>query len=199
MSKKYSIVMLGSGAGSTIDFFCRKMKSEELPANIAAIITDNPKANVVSVAKKFHIPCCIIPFKEVEKEDWDSKLCQILLNYQPELILLAGFLKKIGPQTLSKFENKIINSHPALVRDFSGLGRYGSHIHQAVIDENKKETGVTIHLVNENYDEGRILKEEIIRVEKGEKASDLEEKVKKIEKEVYFKTILQIISGEMLL
>ena len=197
MKQEYPIVMLGSGAGSTIDFFCKKIQSQEMPATIVSIVTDNPKADLISIAKKFHIPCHILPFKSEESDKWDENLYQTLSSYQPELILLAGFLKKIGPKVLKKFKNKVINSHPALIPNFSGLGMYGSRIHQAVIDQNMKETGVTIHLVNENYDEGVILNQEIIPVKEGEGAFDLEERVKKIEKNIYVKTILQIISGEV--
>ncbi len=199
MGKNYPIVMLGSGTGSTIDFFCRKIPSQKLPAKIVSIVTDNPESMVISVAEKFHIPCHILPFKFTERDEWDESLCQILLKYKPELILLAGFLKKIGPKVLKEFKGKIINSHPALIPNFSGPGMYGSRIHQAVIDQKKKKTGVTIHLVNENYDEGVILKQEIVIVREGEKAFDLEKRVKKIEKDIYLKTVLQIILGEMLL
>ena len=199
MPHKSSLVILGSGAGSTAQFLCQKFQSQDLPGQIVSLITDNSHSPISSIAKEFKVPYHFVEFKALEKEIWDKNLSQVLLSYQPQLILLAGFLKKIGPMVLNQFKNKIINSHPALIPEFSGTGWYGSRIHQAVIDQKKKTTGVTIHLVNQDYDAGRILHQETIVVEEGETAIDLERRVKKIEKDVYFKTVLQIISGKVIL
>ena len=194
MKEKFPIVMLGSGTGSTIDFFCEKSKKRELPAQIVSIIADHFKAGVLSVAKKHQIPFHVVEYKKKEFHIWDKELSEILLFYQPQLILLAGFLKKIGPTVLNNFKNKILNSHPALLPDFSGPGMYGLRVHQAVIKQKRKETGVTIHLVNENYDEGPILCQKKIKVFPEETALELEKRVKSLEKTLYLKTVSKIIS-----
>ena len=193
----HPIMALGSGQGSTIEFFCEKMILEKAPFEIKALVADQPKSGVVKVAKTFNIPCYVVEYKNKDFKLWDKELCQILLSYKPQLILLAGFLKKIGPVVLNHFENKIINSHPALLPEFSGHGMYGLKVHQAVIQEQKTQTGVTIHIVNQNYDEGQILAQKKIPVQKGESALELEKKVKKIEKDFYFETVVKILKGEI--
>ena len=193
----YPIVALGSGQGSTIKFFCKKIALQKYPLEIKALVTENPNSGLIEVAKKFDLPYHIVEYQNKDFQDWDKKLNQILLSYKAQLVLLAGFLKKIGPEVLNQFKNKIINSHPSLLPEFSGPGMYGAKVHQAVIHKKSKQTGVTIHIVNKNYDEGPILAQKKIPVKTGETALELEKKVKKIEKDFYFKTVLKIAMGEI--
>ena len=132
-----------------------------------------------------------------ESEIWDDSLCRHLESFQPDWILLAGFLKKIGPKVLKKFPGRIINSHPSLLPDFSGKGMYGIKVHEAVIQNHKPETGVSIHVVDKNYDGGCILFQKKIPVIESETAKELETRVKNIEKEVYLDVVLKILSGEI--
>lgn len=193
----YPIIALGSGQGSTIEFFCKKIQSEKQAFQIKALVTENENSRLPDIAKKFQIPCHVIAYKNKNFSEWDEELRQVLLSYKAQLILLAGFLKKIGPGVLNQFQNKVINSHPSLLPEFSGPGMYGFQVHQAVIQANKRETGVSIHIVNANYDEGPILAQKKVPVQKGETALELEKKVKKIEKEFYFETVKQIVSGDI--
>ena len=197
MMNNYSIVALGSGQGSTIEFFCKKAILEKCPFKIKAVATENPRAGVLEVAKKFHLPGHIVEYKNKKFQDWDKELCELLLSYNPQLIILAGFLKKIGPAVLHQFQNKIINSHPSLLPVVSGHGMYGLKVHQAVIREKKSQTGVSIHVVNSGYDKGPILAQKTMPVRKGISAVDLETQVKKIEKIFYFEIVLKIIKGEV--
>ena len=188
------IVALGSGKGSTIEFFCQKIKQENFNFKITALITDNPKSNLLSIAKKFNIPCHVILYDKNDFTSWDQKMCSKLMTYKPDLICLAGFLKKIGHSVLKHFPDKIINSHPALLPEFGGTGMYGLKLHQSVINAKKNQTGVSIHKVNTEYDKGLILAKKIIPIKKNETALELEKRVKKIEKPFYFKTILKILN-----
>lgn len=172
----YPVVALGSGQASTIEFFCKKIQSEKPPFEIKALVTENPKSGIMKVAKKFHLSYHIVEYKNKTYEDWDKELCQVLLSYKPQLVLLAGFLKKIGPFVLNEFENKIINSHPSLLPEFSGPGMYGSKVHQAVIREKKQQTGITVHIINKNYDEGPIIAQKKILVKNEKNALKLEKK-----------------------
>ncbi len=193
----YPVVALGSGQGSTIEFFCKKLKAQKPSFRIKALVTEKPNSGLVNIAKKFKIPCHVIEYKNKNFEDWDKELCQILLPYKPRLIFLAGFLKKIGPAVLNEFKNKIINSHPSLLPEFSGSGMYGLKVHQAVIREERKETGVSIHIVDNNYDEGPVIAQKKIPIKKEKTALELEKKVKKIEKDFYFEIVTKIINGEI--
>ena len=188
------IIALGSGEGSTIDFFCQKIQEEKPNFKITALITENPQSGLLKTAEKYNLPCHVIPYNKKDFNAWDQKLCDTLLLYKSSLIVLAGFLKKIGPIVLKQFPKQIINSHPALLPDFSGAGMYGLKIHQAVIKANKSKTGVSIHRVNAEYDKGPILSQKIIPIEKNETAVELEKKVKQIEKPFYFQTIRQILN-----
>lgn len=188
--------MLGSGLGSTIDFFCTQLeKATDKPFDIACIVTENPKSALQDIAKKYQIPFKLLTFEKQNPDSWDKKLKDFLVSYNPDFILLAGFLKKIGKQTLTQFHCRVINSHPSLLPDFAGL--YGTAIHQAVIQESKKHTGISIHVVNQNYDEGPLVRQKMIPVVKGETFQQLEERVKKIEKDFYFETIVQLASGKL--
>ena len=194
-----SLVALASGKASTIDFFCEKTLHRK-PFYIKALITENPRSGLVKISKKFNIPCHIVELKKNKDfSSWDKKICHLLLHYKPRLVLLAGFLKKIGPVVLNEFPNRIINSHPSLLPGFSGPGMYGSKVHQAVIREGASYTGVSIHVVNADYDEGPLLAQKKIPVKTGETALELEKRVKKQEKIFYFETVVKILSGEILL
>ena len=188
------IVALGSGKGSSIEFFCQKIQKEKPNFKITALITENPQSGLLKVAKKFNLPCHIIKYDKNNFSSWDQKLLETLKLYKPDLILLAGFLKKIGPTVLKQFPNQIINSHPALLPDFGGAGMYGSKVHQALIQAKKRQTGVSIHKVNAEYDKGLILSQKIIPIKENETALELENRVKKIEKPFYFETVRQILN-----
>ena len=188
----YPVVALGSGQGSTIEFFCKKSQSDKQALKIKALVTDSPHSGLLKIAEKFQIPCHIVEYKNKAFQDWDRELNQILLSYKPQMIVLAGFLKKIGPLVLSQFPGRVINSHPSLLPEFSGPGMYGLKVHQAVIHEKKNYTGITIHIVNKNYDEGPILAQKKIPVQKGLSPLDLEKKVKKLEKSFYFETVIKL-------
>ncbi|MCZ0931528.1 MAG: formyltransferase family protein, partial [Oligoflexia bacterium] len=103
-----TIVALGSGKGSTIKFFCQKIQKEKPNFKITALITENPQSGLLKTAKKFNLPCHVIRYDKQNFTAWDQKLCDTLILYKPSLILLAGFLKKIGPIVLNQFPNQII-------------------------------------------------------------------------------------------
>ena len=187
--------MLGSGAGSTIDYFCEKASSHALQAQIVSIVSDRKNSGVEKVAQKHKIPFYRLEYRD--PDEWTRCLIKTLSPYSPHLILLAGFLRKIPLPFLSHFSNSVINSHPSLLPDFSGYGMYGLRVHEAVIQSQAKQTGVSIHLVNENWDEGPLLSQKTLAVFPRETALQLQERVKKLEKELYLETISKIISGEI--
>ena len=190
-----TITALGSGKGSTIEFFCKKIQKENPNFKITALITENPNSGLLKTAQKFNLPCHIIKYDKSNFTNWDQQLYKTLLLYKPTLIVLAGFLKKIGPLVLKRFPKQIINSHPALLPHFGGAGMYGLKAHQAVIKAKESKTGISIHRVNAEYDKGLILAQKIIPIKPNETALELEKKVKQIEKAFYFETICQILKG----
>ena len=187
---KKSIVALGSGQGSTIDFFCQQSQKKDPVFYIKAIVTDNPKSRLIKIAQRFKIPCHILSYNKQNPELWNEKLCHLLTSYDPSLIVLAGFLKKLGSKIIETFPDKIINSHPSLLPEFGGAGFYGLKVHQAVLSEGRRETGISIHLVNSEYDKGRILDQLVIPIKENETAEELQKRVKEKEKLFYLQTLL---------
>ena len=201
------IVMFGSGRGTTIASFCEAISRGSLPAKIVSIITDNENSGVLDVAKEYQIPLEIVPiFNKNEKplpapfediDDYrDAVVSGILGQLQPDWILLAGYLRKVGRRVLKKYEGKIINSHPSLLPDFSGKGMYGLKVHQSVIEKGVKETGVTIHFVNHEYDSGEIIAQQRIPVLRGDSPHSLENRVKSIEKILYIQTFNDLLKDK---
>ena len=184
-----SIVALGSGKGSTIEFFCQKIQEKNPNFKITALITENPKSGLLKIAKKYNLPYHVIEYNKQNFTSWDQKIYKTLISYNPSLIVLAGFLKKMGPIVLSHFPTQIINSHPSLLPQFGGPGMYGLKVHQAVIKAKELKTGISIHRVNSEYDKGMILAQKTIPIKKNETALELEKRVKEIEKPFYFETV----------
>lgn len=169
------LVVLASGSGSNFQAIIDAIDEGGINAEIAALITNNPQAGALKRAEKADIPTVII-----ESSDpflFSSELLQTLSHYYPDLIVLAGFLKKIPASVIHAFPDKVINIHPSLLPKFGGAGFYGQHVHQAVIDSGDNRTGCTVHYVNENYDEGAIIKQKIVPVSSEDNAESLAKKV----------------------
>ncbi len=148
-----NVVIFGSGKGSNarrlIAFF------EGNPqVKITALVSDKPRRGFLDISYDHRINLEIIKGPELADPKWINHL---KLMYRPDLVVLAGYMRLIPAEFIQAFPDKIINLHPALLPDFGGKGMYGNHVHQAVIAAGKTETGISIHKVNERYDEGEIL------------------------------------------
>jgi phosphoribosylglycinamide formyltransferase-1 len=162
MKKKIAIFASGSGSNAQKIMEHFKRSSE---AEVVLILTNNPQAYVLQRADNFEIPSHIFTRDEFYKTDAVIKL---LKNLQVDLIVLAGFLWLVPPALLKAFPNKIINLHPALLPKYGGKGMYGDHVHQAVLDAKEEESGITIHFVDEKFDEGEILHQSRFKIEPGD-------------------------------
>jgi phosphoribosylglycinamide formyltransferase-1 len=161
---KKRIAIFASGSGSNAQKIMEHFKRSS-DAEVVLILTNNPQAYVLQRADNFEIPSHIFNRKEFYDTD---NVIRLLKNLQVDLIVLAGFLWLV-PQTLLKaFPNKIINLHPALLPKFGGKGMYGDYVHQAVLDAKEEESGITIHFVNEKFDEGEILHQSRFKIEPGD-------------------------------
>lgn len=151
--KKTHIAIFASGAGSNAHQIIRHFAHSDR-VKISLIVCNKAGAGILQIADKEHIPSLLL-----EKEPFfngDAYTAK-LNEFSIDLIILAGFLWKIPPVLIRAFPDKIINIHPALLPDYGGKGMYGQHVHQAVIDNNEKESGITIHYVDEFYDHGKII------------------------------------------
>ena len=183
-SKK--IISFASGSGSNFKKICEYFKNDNT-VSIELLISNNPKAKALQIAQSFNIKTLVIDKQSFY--DSDKALINVL-KINPSLIVLAGFLWKIPSAFIAKFANKIINIHPALLPKFGGKGMYGMHVHNAVIINKEIESGITIHYVNENYDEGSIIFQKKIKILKSDDSLEISKRILKLEHE-FFPIIIQ--------
>jgi phosphoribosylglycinamide formyltransferase-1 len=130
-------------------------------------------------------------------EELDSAILNALVSNQVSLVILAGYMRKLGSQTLRYYKGRIINIHPALLPKYGGEGMYGIRVHQAVLASGEKETGVTIHLADEDYDHGEIIAQSRVPILQGDTAEILSNRVLEREHNFLIETIGKIITGEI--
>ena len=158
---KKRIAIFASGSGSNAQKIMEHFKRSP-EAEVVLILTNNPQAYVLQRADNFEVPSHIFTRKEFYETD---DVIRLLKNLQVDLIVLAGFLWLVPASLLKAFPNRIINLHPALLPKYGGPGMYGDNVHKAVLANNEEESGITIHFVNEAYDEGEIIHQSRFKIE----------------------------------
>ena len=148
-----NIIIFASGSGTNAQNICEQF-ADNPNIKVAALFCNNPDAIVIKRMNQFNIPVHVFNRETFKNEQEFSTL---LNQYQPSLLVLAGFLWLIPEYLVKQYPNKIINIHPALLPKFGGKGMYGHHVHEAVLETKEKEHGITIHFVNEKYDDGAII------------------------------------------
>lgn len=175
----YHLVVFASGGGTTLQALINAIKKQELAnCKINLVISNVADCYALKRAKKAGIETYVIQNKKIY--EIDAELEGVLTKYPINLIVLAGYLKKIGPKLVEKYS--IINTHPSLIPKFCGKGMYGMKVHEAVVAAHEKVTGATVHYVNAHYDEGNIISQTQIDVLPLDTAHDVAEKVKAAEK-----------------
>ena len=160
------IAVFVSGGGTNLQAIIDNIESGKLPGvEIALVIASNDKAYALERAAKHNIPATVMSVKSyASREEWDDAVLAKLQSVGTELIVLAGYLSLLGAKTVAAFNNRIINIHPALIPAFCGKGMYGIRPHEAALARGVKVSGATVHIVNENYDEGPILLQKCVDV-----------------------------------
>lgn len=169
------IILFASGSGSNVENISKYFKNSEL--EILKVYSNNANAYVFERCKKLGIECTHFTREEYK----NGLLLNDLQNINPDLIVLAGFLWLIPEDFVKTFPNKIINIHPALLPKYGGKGMYGMNVHQSVVDNKEKESGISIHFVNEKYDEGSIILQEKIAINESDSAEDVAKKIHELE------------------
>ena len=154
-----NVVVLVSGGGTNLQAIIDAVESGQITnTKIAGVISNNKNAYALERAKKHGIPSlCISPKQFASREEFNEQFLEKVNELHPDLIVLAGFLVVIPPAMTETYRNRIINIHPALLPAYGGKGMYGHHVHEAVIAAGEKESGITIHYVNDHYDQGAII------------------------------------------
>lgn len=187
------LVVLASGSGTNFQSIIDAVNSGEIRnSEISGLITNNPQAGAIDRARKASIPFFILPASA--EQSTDEELKKLLNQLNPDLVILAGYLKKIPGDVVNSWEGKIINIHPALLPKFGGKGFYGMNVHRAVINSGDDVTGCTVHFVNEIYDDGKIIAQKEVPVKPGDTPESLAKRVLHAEHELYPKTIQKLLN-----
>ncbi len=171
-----------------------------LSASVELVISNNPDSQALVLANEKNISTTYLNSRtHPDANSLDIAMKNSLDSHSVNFVLLAGFMKKIGSKTLSAYKGRIINIHPSLLPKFGGQGMFGINVHKAVIDAGEKETGVTIHLVDGEYDKGAILAQRTVAVASKESPESLAAKVLQVEHVLFAETIQKIIDGSIIL
>ena len=208
---KKHLIILADGQGTLFSHILASCQKAHLNAKVLALLSSQPKAPVLEKARKALVPTKVLNLSDFSSfVEWDQALLAYLKQVfrsappiqvgGPPLssegwVLLAGFLKKIGPWTLTDFKNRIINIHPSLLPRHGGVGMYGLHVHRAVIKAQDKKTGISIHFVSKEYDQGPLLAQKEIPVSRTDTPESLQKKVKKEEPDFYVDTLNKLFNS----
>ena len=196
MSVAFKLGFLASRNGSGFRAIVEACETGLLAAEPRLLVANTAKADALNYAKGRGLAIQVIPTAG-DPEVADQRLCTALSGAEVDLVILSGYLRRLGPLTLARFRNRVLNIHPGPLPDFGGEGMYGLKVHEAVISSGVSKTCVTIHLVDEIYDHGTVLDQVAVPIDHGETAKSLEAKVTAMEPKAYVALLSRILSGEV--
>lgn len=183
-----------SGSGSNLERIIEACKNGEIPASVALVISDRPGILALERAAKHSIPSVVIAKKDYENEGgYALALMELLKKHRIDLICLAGYLRRVPDEVVRAFSGRILNLHPALLPKYGGKGFFGRTVHEAVLAAKEKETGATVHYVDEQYDHGSIIIQKKIPVLPTDTPETLAERVHQLEYEIYPEAIKLVL------
>jgi len=197
---KLKLGFLASHGGSNMQSIIDACKSGKINAVPVVVISNNSNSLALERAKNEGIPSYHISQKKYPDPDsLDKAIIDVLEKYEVDLVILAGYMKKLGNKVIQRFKGKILNIHPALLPKYGGEGMYGRFVHEAVIENKEKESGCTVHIVDEVYDHGRILGQAKVPVLPEDTPETLAARVLEQEHLLYPSIIGKIASGEIII
>lgn len=185
------IIIFASGSGTNAENIIRFFKNKKT-AEVVLVLSNKKEAKVLERANEHKVPGMYFNRTLFYNTDY---IVSFLKSLQPDLIVLSGFLWRIPESIINSFPDNIVNIHPALLPKYGGKGMYGLHVHRAVVENNETETGITIHYVNKNYDEGAVIFQASITVDPEDSAETLAQKVHSLEYEHFPVIIDQLLNG----
>ena len=183
------IVIFASGSGSNAEKIMQYFEKHPKAA-VAAVLSNKSDAGVLSIAKNYNVPTLVFSREELN----DSHVLEYLHGIRPDLIVLAGFLWKFPKSIIEEYPGKIVNIHPALLPAYGGKGMYGLNVHRAVVEDRATETGITIHYINEFYDEGATIFQDTVVLSGNETPEEVAAKVLKLEHTHFAQVIDRILN-----
>jgi phosphoribosylglycinamide formyltransferase-1 len=192
----YRIAVFASGGGSNLQALIDRIRSGELPVEIAFVLSNNSKSGALEKARAFGAPAYHVSAQSEGGEGTAAaRMLALLDGHQADLLVLAGYMKPVPSEVLARMRNRVVNIHPALLPAFGGQGYYGHKVHEGVVTRGCQYTGLTIHMVNERYDEGQVLLQRIVPVPPGSTADEVGALVLKLEHAWYWRVIRAFATG----
>ncbi len=189
---KTRIAILASGSGSNAQKIMEHFKNHA-DSEVVLVLTNNPQAYVLQRADNFEIPTHVFSRQEFfQTED----VVKLLKKMEVDLIVLAGFLWLVPESLLKAFPNQIVNIHPSLLPKYGGKGMYGDHVHRAVLENGENESGITIHFVNEHFDEGEVIHQAKFKIEPGDDLNTIKLKGQQLEHQ-HFPKVIEALAAKM--
>jgi len=192
------ISFIASHGGSSARHIITAIEQKALAAELGVVITNNSDSAILRWCQEQHIPVHLINAKtHPDPESEDLAIMNTLTEAQTDLVVLSGYMKKIGPHTLARFNGHILNIHPALLPKHGGHGLYGDRVHEAVLKSGDTVSGASVHLINERYDEGPVLKQSHVPVLPDDTIASLRARVQATEGDLYLETLKDIVEGKL--
>jgi len=186
-----NILLFASGSGTNAENIIVHFRKGDI-AKVTSVFTNNPNAGVIEKANALEIP--VVQFSKEELNN--GIVFQKVISDIPDLIVLAGFLLKFPDDIIKEYPNKIINIHPALLPNYGGKGMYGINVHRAIFNNREKETGISIHFVNEHYDEGGIIFQQAVNIEDCASAEEIAARIHELEQQYFPKVIETVLKRQ---
>ena len=189
------VAILLSGAGTTLENLLEKRAKGDVDVDVVAVVSSKPKAFGLERARRHGIPAHAVSRRaHPDAHEFNELLHGVLAGYEPELLVLAGFLSKFE---LRDYAGRAMNVHPALIPAFSGQGFYGRRVHEAVLASGVRLTGVSVHFCDEEYDHGPIILQEAVPVLDGDSVESLARRVQRVEYEIYPRAVRLFAEGRL--
>ena len=195
-----NIAVFASHGGSDLQAIIDGCKNHAIDAKVAVVISNNSDSMALQRAIKENIPNYHLSSRQYDSEELlAKKILQVLDEYSVDMIFLAGYMRMLHTSILEKYNNRVFNIHPALLPKYGGKGMYGMNVHNAVVSAKEKETGVTIHRVNAEYDSGEIVAQTVVKVNEDDTPETLAARVLEREHEFLVEVMSDIIAGKIAL
>ncbi len=196
--KKLNLAVLASGSGSNLQAIINSIEKKKLSARIVCVISNNSDSGALKIARKNKIPPIHLSHLQFKTEyEFEQVFISTLQKFGVDLVVLAGYMKRLSPTIVRSYKNSIINIHPGILPFLGGKGMYGINVHRAVIDSGMKITAVSIHFVDEIYDHGPIIAQKPLSVLDEDTAESLQKRVLRVEHQLYPKVLQLFAEGRV--
>lgn len=190
------VAFLASGGGSNVDALLKDMRSTAYAAEPVLVLSNRPQAGVLKIAEFHGVPTALVDHTSFpDRQAFDRAVLQVLAEYKPDLICLAGYMRILSPAFIAAFRGRILNIHPSLLPKFGGPGMFGHHVHEAVLAAKEKESGATVHWVEEGVDAGAILAQAAVPVLDTDTVASLGARVLEAEHRIYPQVLRRVCAS----